>query len=746
MRVRNYYDILGIDPDAAHADIRSAYYIRARVIHPDRFDAVAQRKEWEKANEMLAELNEAYAVLRDSKKRSEYGAEMGYTRRAATSAPNETRSSAQGTQTASQSSSPKSPPEAEPSSPDSESQQGGPSYLLFSDLPSTVKDRLLERQRGNGEQLPWRTKTLNIEFACIAGSVAWLGLLFYWTNDYRWGGNQPILYGVITILATCAFAFAALGLWRWKSSPIKGHIFLTPLYFIKVQFDEIWYWGSWQIADIQSVNHYHNGSYTHTTVTFIFDEGSETVKVKGLNSLQHLFDKLKTWGSSTSEAAKRGDLDYFMKHDDFYEIHATRSKASASRRYHIKRWAIAFGIALISGVAVTAFADQLNRYFDDKKSWDDASVNNRVSAYRKYLDNHPSGRWMLEANRRIQSQYDQSSLQYQNYRSRGFDRGASDAVLGILTYAKQTQHYRVRVAFERHNEIPSNVEEQLKNQFGVTNVLSIGDAFSDDRMQSREQQILSSVTSAFRTVIPEDVLDFSDSGQAEGGVVFLITYKVKSGKSLYFRDSDAQISPYSRPYYPGIYLNWDFEIRIPSEQRGYRFTLESNPASEFRYAYSYNSETATIYDRMAESAFDDFQRELVKRLGLIPSNSGTQQSVSDPTPSPTPDVAGTYANQFGTVEITPNAKGFSFALHVGTARCAGEISGNAKWTKVSNAMFRKALDKEVYDDPSSFYYQKSCQLTFKFSADKVQVSQSDGCSYFQGAECDFNGSYRRSER
>jgi len=170
--------------------------------------------------------------------------------------------------------------------------------------------------------------------------------------------------------------------------------------------------------------------------------------------------------------------------------------------------------------------------------------------------------------------------------------------------------------------------------------------------------------------------------------------------------------------------------------------LESNPAKEIRYTYSYGSETRTVYDRMAESAFDDFRHELTKRLGFS-ATSGTQQSLVQPTPTPTPDLSGTYSNEFGSVDIKSDAKGFAFGLSVETARCAGEISGRTKWKKDGYAICRVALDQEVYQDPSSFYYQKACQLTFRFSDNTVQVTQTEGCNYFHGAECDFNGTYRR---
>ena len=69
---RNYYDLLGVNVSATQEEIRKAYLLRVRVLHPDRFDPHRQPVEWRQANEMLRELNEAYAVLGDREKRAQY--------------------------------------------------------------------------------------------------------------------------------------------------------------------------------------------------------------------------------------------------------------------------------------------------------------------------------------------------------------------------------------------------------------------------------------------------------------------------------------------------------------------------------------------------------------------------------------------------------------------------------------------------------------------------------------------------
>lgn len=62
---RDYYDILGVSKSAGEAEIKNAYRKLALEWHPDRNKAAG-------ANEKFKEINEAYAVLSDSQKKSQY--------------------------------------------------------------------------------------------------------------------------------------------------------------------------------------------------------------------------------------------------------------------------------------------------------------------------------------------------------------------------------------------------------------------------------------------------------------------------------------------------------------------------------------------------------------------------------------------------------------------------------------------------------------------------------------------------
>ena len=69
---RDYYEVLGIAPNASAEEIRRAYHRLAFQCHPDR------HQETEEAHKKMQGINEAYAILSDPIKRREYDIPRGY--------------------------------------------------------------------------------------------------------------------------------------------------------------------------------------------------------------------------------------------------------------------------------------------------------------------------------------------------------------------------------------------------------------------------------------------------------------------------------------------------------------------------------------------------------------------------------------------------------------------------------------------------------------------------------------------
>jgi curved DNA-binding protein CbpA len=69
MASEDFYRILGVSPAASADEVRSAYRELVKRYHPDLFSTSGEKS---RANEKLQRINEAYAVIGDTKRRREY--------------------------------------------------------------------------------------------------------------------------------------------------------------------------------------------------------------------------------------------------------------------------------------------------------------------------------------------------------------------------------------------------------------------------------------------------------------------------------------------------------------------------------------------------------------------------------------------------------------------------------------------------------------------------------------------------
>ena len=74
-KVINYYDLLGINPNADSEQIKRAYYDKLKIWHPDK-----NAERIEEAEETTKILNQAYSVLSDPEQRKQYDRILHYTK------------------------------------------------------------------------------------------------------------------------------------------------------------------------------------------------------------------------------------------------------------------------------------------------------------------------------------------------------------------------------------------------------------------------------------------------------------------------------------------------------------------------------------------------------------------------------------------------------------------------------------------------------------------------------------------
>jgi hypothetical protein len=74
--MKDFYNILGVEPDASDDEIRRMYLKLSKKYHPDANITDPDLRKW--SEDRMKELNEAYETLRDPVKRALYDRQRGY--------------------------------------------------------------------------------------------------------------------------------------------------------------------------------------------------------------------------------------------------------------------------------------------------------------------------------------------------------------------------------------------------------------------------------------------------------------------------------------------------------------------------------------------------------------------------------------------------------------------------------------------------------------------------------------------
>ncbi len=498
----------------------------------------------------------------------------------------------------------------------------------FEKLPQEVQKRLIGMQLGSDDD----TQVLTLSrgrtplFFMIA-SCAWLIALFVLANDWRWSGKIITGYWFLSASSGAIFLPCFRMRQHWKSCRLKSFICFRPLYVIRARMDNVEWWLRSSISNFLVTNHTTNGMHERTSLEVRFENTESHINLDkiGSDTLTELERKIDQWNKRFERANRQSDASAYIQFDDFREFWAYPIEQTSKDHHKIKtsgrRLVVEIGIAVLISSIIFISANYANIYIDDQKRWDEALHANSASAYRRYLADHPRGKHVGEAHNNIQQLYAKAKMDYTAGLSQGFEPDAQMAVLQMIDLAMRNNDGDVWVVFEGNNRIPLGVENQIALHYSVNEVIPIGDSFSESKMRQRERRIVDVVNGAFIRLIPQDILQFSTNPGEGNRARLYVGYTIALGKGVYYRDCDEFVQASRRPYYPGISIDWQFEIRDPANNPLYAFSIKSEPAKSIAYrAASFEqsaiSQRPAIYDGMAESAFADLQNAMIQKLGV----------------------------------------------------------------------------------------------------------------------------------
>jgi len=339
---KDLYSILGVTPDATAEEIRVAYLARTRVIHPDRFDPQKQPQDWKKANEMLVELNEAYSILRNPSSRAEYDVNRaGKQQRQNTQPPPRPQRG------------PKQPPP-----PAFEVGELTAGHAAFGSLPKNVQSRLLKRQENKGEdQLQIKLSSVAWNYIFIIILLCWFWYLFADADGAKWKEDTLLWYGGITLAVGGLIGRNCATILRWSKAKLKPYFYVTPIYFLKTEYDIVSFRPIWTLKDVSVTHNYRNGVYQNSDVLLKFEGYNESLNLSSKTQVEDLFHRMRTYDTRLRAAYANRDHDYFINNDDFHGVPRsgvpTTVLLSNGKRAFIYVTSIFFcGIGLIAAITV----------------------------------------------------------------------------------------------------------------------------------------------------------------------------------------------------------------------------------------------------------------------------------------------------------------------------------------------------------------------------------------------------------
>lgn len=508
--------------------------------------------------------------------------------------------------------------------------------------------------------------TFLVSYAIINDARSVRDLLDWWV----WLG--------IWVIAAWIWTASTNYLKRYKLAELKPCVFLTPLYLVRVTLDHVAFHNLWtERKDLKITHHYYNGAYTHTAFDFKFNDGTnDSLSIKPQARADSVMRVMQSYQDYIAAAVEKQDYLSIAKLDMFIEVKEQAKEQDAGAVKDLlapelpaktSGWLTFAKVCLIGSITALLFFCY-NSYTIQKKNLTGChsiqdyeyflareyfpkflETEARDALFRRYkieLDNYKRNakelRRMIALKRCNSLLPEQEKEILELYRTEGSkalsalyldiiakyqkssteaDPKAREAIVKMLETASGQNAYHVRTTYQSVTEEAEGSLEVTLESGARKTLESMAGAFSPERNRQRESYITSCIQKAFSQIIPSSILEFESM---PGEIEFKIAYTVvRSGDYYYSTKTPEPL----RKYYTGIGFQWDFQIVIKN-QLAYQFTETSFPPAQFTVK-NMNSgaewmkmfgdagiSTASVYDTMAATAFDNFSQKLIQHFGM----------------------------------------------------------------------------------------------------------------------------------
>jgi hypothetical protein len=163
------------------------------------------------------------------------------------------------------------------------------------------------------------------------------------------------------------------------------------------------------------------------------------------------------------------------------------------------------------------------------------------------------------------------------------------------------------------------IEAEVARLTGSTHVQPVAPSFTAERNAAREHALRDTIATAMRplagfaTVYPGAAEDVTRPR-------FSIAVRVAPSGSVYSDRAEERLPPADRTVYPGIVILFDVAVVVPGAATPPRSaSIVASPAVDFHVEGTAGAPTAEdVYNRMAETAFDQLEASIERGLGYTP--------------------------------------------------------------------------------------------------------------------------------